>query len=378
MNQNTETAKQNESQAAHTATTTADKKEGKQNSNTSAAPADQDQNTKGKSAQQSAPVFDMGENLKFLKNRLYYQGFREHLHDKLETAVKEGKPNFTLEHTAEFKGFGNRLRVVDYDVNFKRDKFVDSAGQNREQYSIDTMQATLRNDNNPAQSRSQTFHMSGSRGITSKEAFNMLEGRAVLKTVGTKNNPTNEWIKIDFDKPLENKPEFKVRTFSQEKYGFDLEKSLAKTGLSIKNFDIDSVKAQVMDSLERGNFTKLLLKNGDKESTAFAVADPANRSVMAWDENMVRIGQETKQFQGESREQFQARAQAQREGVTPTSDPATGKSAANDSTPKGKEAESTEKKSDMTVSKGTKENQQAETNVQVEGSRTRKARGHGV
>ena len=46
----------------------------------------------------------------------------------------------------------------------------------------------------------QTFYLNKGKGVTAKEAYNLLEGRAVHKELTTKaGEPYKAWIQLDFE-----------------------------------------------------------------------------------------------------------------------------------------------------------------------------------
>lgn len=362
------------SQSAQQANSTADTKNEKVDSpkndvagNGNTAMSDQDAKNK--------VVFNRAENQAYLETRLTFQGFGTALNQQLGEAMDQGKPKFTLDFTAEFKGFGNQQRVVDYEVNFKKDQFNDSTGQKREAYSIDTVQATLRNELKPDESRTQTFYMTQSRGIPAKAAFNMLEGRPVMKNLGTKENERNTWLQLNFKKPVEGKKEFVMDTWS-EKHGFDLEKAVLRSGVNIKNIDYPGVMDAITTSLKKGEVTPVWPKEGDAQK--FLVADPRERTVRAYDSDMQRIGVGVKEYRGESKEQFQEKVQQAKAAKEESNlgGPTDGKSV--DSSKTQTESKGKDVSKDDSEKSRNADKKQSEAPAEIQGSRTRRSRGVGV
>jgi hypothetical protein len=361
-------------QSAQQANSTADTKNEKVDSpkndvagNGNTAMSDQDGKNK--------VVFNRAENQAYLETRLKFQGFDTHLNKQLNDAMDQGKPKFTLDFTAEFKGFGNKLRVVDYEVNFKKDQFNDSTGQKREAYSIDTVQATLRNDLKPDESRSQTFYMNQSRGIPAKVGFNMLEGRSVMRNLGTQENERNTWLQLNFKKPVEGKKEFTMDTWS-EKHGFDLEKAVLRSGVNIKNIDYPGVMDAITTSLKKGEVTPVWPKEGDSQK--FLIADPRERTVRAYDSDMQRIGVGVKEYHGESKEQFQEKVQQAKAAKEESNvaSPSDGKSV--DSSKSTTESKGNEVSKDDNQKSRSADKKQSEAQMEIQGSRQRRSRGVGI
>jgi len=63
-------------------------------------------------------------------------------------------------------------------------------------YFFNSYHASLQKTN--GEKLDQTFYINKGKGITSKEAFNLLDGRAVHKDLVTKENqPYKAWLQLD-------------------------------------------------------------------------------------------------------------------------------------------------------------------------------------
>jgi hypothetical protein len=123
---------------------------------------------------------------------------------------------------------------------------------------------------------SQTFYLNNGRGVTAKEAFNLLEGRSVNKDLISKEGQKyNAWMQLDF----QNKDAagaHKVKQFYPG-YGFSLEKELAKMPLS--ELADPAQKAELEKSLKRGNLHAVTVETADGSRKQLIAADPANRTI---------------------------------------------------------------------------------------------------
>src|SRR5207245_848968 len=73
----------------------------------------------------------------------------------------------------------------------------------------------------------QTFYLTKGRGVTAKEAYNLLEGRAVYKELSNKaGEPYKAWIQLDFSAKDKNNNN-EVNQY-HEKYGYDPKAAVAK------------------------------------------------------------------------------------------------------------------------------------------------------
>jgi hypothetical protein len=101
-----------------------------------------------------------------------------------------------------------------------------------------------------SQEKAQTFYIKKNAGITAKEAYNLLNGRAVSKDLtNAEGQPYNAWVQIDFAQ-RDDRGNHKFKMFSNG-YGYDLEKELSKH--PIKELNEPVTKERLMQSLERGN-----------------------------------------------------------------------------------------------------------------------------
>jgi phosphoglycerate-specific signal transduction histidine kinase len=92
-------------------------------------------------------------------------------------------------------------------------------------YFFNSYQVSLAKDENSPK-MNQSFYIEKSNNITLKEAFNLMNGRAVNKDLTNKEGQLyNAWVQLDF-KNADAQGNYKLRQFHQN-YGFDLEKVLS-------------------------------------------------------------------------------------------------------------------------------------------------------
>jgi hypothetical protein len=226
------------------------------------------------------------QNAKYLNDRLFYLGFGEKLSAELEKNMKAGKEQFQLPVQGEFTK-GDQKKVVDYTIDFSKSKESDM-------YFLNKYQATLKNDD-PEKERSQTFYINKGSGVTAKEAYNLLEGRAVHKKLTNREGePYEAWLQLQEKK--EDNGHHKVQQFHSA-YGYDLEKSLAKH--PIKELGDPDQKERLIKSLEKGNLQQVTYTRNEKEEKMLLEANPKDRNVIVYDAQMVKQFQGIKEHQGE-------------------------------------------------------------------------------
>ncbi len=220
------------------------------------------------------------KNYDFLKDSLKYLGFGEKLNDKLEEQLKKGPATFQLEHSAEYKR-GETPEKVNYVLDFRKSNQSDM-------YFFNSYKATL-NPEDPAKATSQTFYINRNSGITAKEAYNLLSGRAVNKDLTNKENqPYNAWLQLDF-KEKDQHDNFKVKQFTQG-YGYDLEQSLSK--YPIRELSEPDQKERLLNSLHKGNLTAVTFVREEKDSRMYLEANPQFKSMIVYDANFKKQFQE--------------------------------------------------------------------------------------
>ena len=122
------------------------------------------------------------KNLSDLKDTLKYQGFGEQLNNDLEKAITKGEKTFTLEathiHDLPISKPDDPLTrdKVTYELSFKQGK--------NEQYYFNSYLAKL--ESPLFKDRQQTFYLDMGRTYTAKEAYNLLSGRSVYKSLQNK------------------------------------------------------------------------------------------------------------------------------------------------------------------------------------------------
>ena len=243
------------------------------------------------------------ENLESLQKAVKYAGFGEHLNNEIEQNLKTQKDKFELATMGEFGS-----SKVDYKLEFNQSE------KNGRHY-FNRYTATLRNEN-PELEKSQKFFMNAvmsnnddsdevkqmkrrANGVTAKEAFNLLQGRAVYKTLLNKEKePYNAWIQLDFSKQ-DQYGNNETKKFT-DKYGFDLSKTL--DNYPIKGLDNPEKRDQIIQSLEKGNRLQITFEKEGKEEKMFIEAKPEFKNLDVYDSNFVkqRLGKVATRFTSEN------------------------------------------------------------------------------
>jgi len=216
------------------------------------------------------------ENFQYLSDNLKYMGFGENLKPELEKNLNEGKGEFQLHYKAEIN-----KKPLEVTMNFRKSDSSDM-------YFFNNYHASLEKGN--GQKEEQTFYLNKGKGVTGKEAFNLLDGRSVHKDLVTKEGqPYKAWIQLDFENKDKNNNS-EVKQF-HENYGFDLKAAVEKFAIAELK-EPDKEKA-LMQSLQKGNVQSVTIENDGSSHKMFIEADPQFKKVNLYDSNMKLVTKES-------------------------------------------------------------------------------------
>jgi hypothetical protein len=229
------------------------------------------------------------KNFEYLKDQIKYTGFGEGLEIELKEKMQKEEPNFTLNHNAQY---GNDTALA--TLNFKKSKESDM-------YFFNSYKVELQKGDSK-EALEQTFYINKSSNITMKEAYNLMEGRAVNKDLTNKEGEVyNAWVQMDF-KQADTNGNFKLNQYHQN-YGYDLEATLAKH--PIKELENPKYKEDLMDSMKKGNLQSATFIKDGNENKQYIEANPQFKTINIYDGNMQRIdnrqSKDEKQSEGESK-----------------------------------------------------------------------------
>lgn len=190
------------------------------------------------------------QNVNYLKDNLKFLGFGEKLYADLEKNIQQGFPEFVLKMNSEFGG-----QAMDSILFFKRSDQSDH-------YFFNKHDAVLRNDVGTFE---HSFYLNKGHGVTLKEAFNLLQGRAVYKEMETKDGQKfRAWIELDFKE--KDNGSYKLKQF-HDNYGFDLKTTLSR--FPIKELQNEQQMERLMLSLQKGNRQSVTMMIEGREQPFF-------------------------------------------------------------------------------------------------------------
>jgi hypothetical protein len=213
------------------------------------------------------------KNFEYLSEQLKYTGFGDKLNDDLRKQLEKQQPEFKL-YTRD--SFGKDTTTA--TLHFKKSEQTDMVFFNK--YDLQ-----LKKENND-NSLQQTFHVNKGNTITLKEGYNLLDGRAVHKTLTNKQDEKyNAWLQLDFKNPTQN-GNYEMKQYHQN-YGFDLEKVLAK--YPIQELSNERYKESLVRSLEKGNLQSATFLADGEEKKLFITPNIAFKTLNAYDNDHQRV-----------------------------------------------------------------------------------------
>lgn len=216
------------------------------------------------------------ENFQYLSDNLKYMGFGENLKPELEKNLNEGKAEFQLHYKAEIN-----KKPFEVTMNFRKSDSSDM-------YFFNNYHASLERNN--GEKAEQTFYLNKGKGVTGKEAFNLLDGRAVHKDLVTKEGqPYKAWIQLDFENKDKNN-NFEVKQY-HENYGYDLKAAVEK--FSVAELKDPEKEKALMQSLYKGNVQSITIEKDGSSHKMFMEADPQYKKVTLYDSNMKMVAKES-------------------------------------------------------------------------------------
>ncbi len=215
------------------------------------------------------------KNFENLQKDLKYLGFGDALNEALEKNIAEKKRDFTLQMLVEYNG-----RQMTTDLSFK-------AGKENDMYFFNNYRATLQD----SPELSQLFYIDKGKGITTKEAFNLLEGRAVNKDLTNRDGEQyNAWLQLNFKETEEN-GNYKTHRY-HENYNYDLPYAVGQLVLKPMS---PNEEEKLLNSLEKGNVQSVTFLREGEEVKGFIEANPKDRTINIYDGKMNRLSEEEKQ-----------------------------------------------------------------------------------
>jgi len=247
----------------------------------------------------------MKETLDYLSSKVKNHGFGETLGPEIEAQLTKGVTEFTLPYKTEVN-----KREIEATLYFgKSDK--------SDMYFFNKYDCRVKSEKD--ETMAQTFYINHGWGVTLKEAYNLLNGRAVEKELVRKLSPEESaqfkaeqklppeqkglpenwkqaptykaWIQLDFA-AKDQHGNYERKQYHQN-YGYDLKEALSY--YPIKEMLKPEDEKTLMKSLQRGNVQMVTVHAPGGDVRVFVEANPQYKSINVYDGNMKRHNQEKRE-----------------------------------------------------------------------------------
>ena len=216
------------------------------------------------------------ENLQYLADNVKYMGFGENSRADLEKNLNSGKAEFQLHLKSEMNN-----KPFEATLNFRKSETSDL-------YFFNNYHASLNRGN--GEKVEQTFYLNKGKGVTAKEAFNLLDGRAVHKELTPKEGqPYKAWIQLDTN-VINEKGNYELKQF-HENYGYNLKEAVSK--FAIKELNDPEKEKSLLQSLQKGNLQSITIEKDGNTSKMFIEADPQFKKVNLYDASLKPVVRES-------------------------------------------------------------------------------------
>jgi len=195
-------------------------------------------------------------NQEFLAEDLKFLGFGETLKTSLGEAMANNETSFELYFAGEI-GF-EPLHAILYFTKTDPKGFFFFSGY---QLALDN--------------KLQYFKIFKGKGVTLKEGFNLLCGRAVFKQlIGKNGQKYDAWMQLDFN--IKEGENFKVNTYFGS-HSYNLSSSLDELGIQPPSSNWD--RQMLLRSLERGNLQSGFITENGELKEVLIEANPKEKTV---------------------------------------------------------------------------------------------------
>lgn len=183
----------------------------------------------------------------------------------------QNPPQFVLETQSEING-----KKMEASLYFRQ-------SEETGRYYFNFYQARMNEDGLKNSEHAQVFYVNKGHGVTMKEAFNLLEGRAVHKELTNQEGEKYKaWLQLNFNEKQEN-GNYKIQQY-YEGYRYDLENELKK--YPIRELEDSVARERLIKSLEKGNLHTVTFEREGKEQKLLIEAAPKFKSVNVYDQDM--------------------------------------------------------------------------------------------
>lgn len=251
------------------------------------------------------------ENFNYLDNQVRYTGFTDFPSDELKNKMNQKKDDFEINLNLDIDThLGKGTGKANATLKFSKSQTTNTYFFNKYDMAVER--------NGEQHQTAQTFYTNNR--ITAKEAYNLMQGRSVHKTLTTKDKKEYDvWLKLDF-KNTDDKGNYLVKKYG-DKHNFDLEETLAK--YPIKELENPQYKASLIENLQKGERQPVTLIKDGQEVKRYVDVNAQYKSITLYGEDQrPRLGEsqlhKESQKQEEPIQEQQSEQTVQQNGTVPS------------------------------------------------------------
>ncbi len=216
------------------------------------------------------------DNFEYLKKQVKYSGFGDALEFALQDAMQKGDEKFQLSHKAEF-GDDEARATLHFKKSDQGTYFFNSYDMELSKQGKDDLKQTFY-INKPALAtvEGKTEQQWVNSTVTFKEAYNLMDGRSVLKDfVNKEKEAYTSWMSLDF-KNTDKYGNYEI----MQKGDYDLAAKLE--AFPIKGLENPNTKKQIIESLQKGNLHPVIMIHNGSEANRTIAANPQFKGVTVY------------------------------------------------------------------------------------------------
>lgn len=246
------------------------------------------------------------QDVKDLQEQIKFSGFQEDFTKEVKALLKKDRPQSSIktektmendDHLAVTLNFGKSEKTNKHYLNNYHVKMTKENGEVME----------------------QTFYRNFGSSISMKEAYNLMNGRAVYKTnlIGQDGELYNAWLQLDRTKADKN-GNYKYHKF-HDNYGFDVEAKLTERGYTQMNVTGD--ENYFVNAIKKGDMVLATRQENGQEIKEYVEANPRFKDLKVYDLNFKRQSLQKKESENiETGQKMDGKAQgAKQNGRTTAS-----------------------------------------------------------
>jgi len=205
-------------------------------------------------------------DLTFALDQLNFLGFQNIPEDRIEAKIRQDVDKFRVDGEQQFNQFGSN-QTMEYSIHFKKYDRLDA-------YHPYMYHGTLKDQ----PEKTQVFRMANDDAFTARDAFNLLNGRAVYKWIidWDEHRMKGHWFQLDFrEKDIHGN--FKIDQLKITDKDYQIGNALMR--YPITELNNPDQRIRLILSLYCGNCVPVTLNKAGKEERGYAEAAPQRNAV---------------------------------------------------------------------------------------------------